>query len=103
MAIIEHTSGSKVNISPKGKFAVMFHLPGHCAGCKVALKILEGKKLENVTVLLIDAGDDANSSIVKAFEATTAPTVIVYENGNVIGRMAGLREFNEKQQFLLGD
>jgi glutaredoxin len=101
--IIEHESGKELSIPLEGKYAIMFHLPGHCAGCKVALKVLEGKKLENTTVELIDAGDEANRPLIDLFQATTAPTVIVFENGQAIGRMAGLREFNAKQQELLGD
>lgn len=101
--IIEHDSSKELQIPVEGKFAVMFHLPGHCAGCKVALKILQSKKLENTTVVLIDAGDEANRSLINLYQAQTAPTIVVHENGEIIGRMAGLREFQERQQELLGD
>ena len=101
--IIEHDSSKELEIPTEGKYAVMFHLPGHCAGCKVALKTLESKKLENVTVILVDAGDEANRPLIDLYQATTAPTIVVHENGEIVGRMAGLREFQAKQQELLGD
>lgn len=103
MPIIEHDSKNKLDIPTNGKFAIVFHLPGHCAGCKVAVETLKKKKLENTTVVLVDAGDEANRYLINLFQATTAPTVIVFNNGEGVGRMAGLREFQAKQQELLGD
>ena len=103
MAIIEHTPGTELTIPLEGKFAVMFHLPGHCAGCKVALSNLQNKKLENVTVILVDAGDELNRDLINLYQASTAPTIIVHENGTIIGRMNGLKEFLSKNKELLGD
>ena len=103
MPVIEHDSKNKLDIPTNGKFAIVFHLPGHCADCKVAVETLKKKKLENTTVVLVDAGDEANRYLINLFQATTAPTVIVFNDGEGVGRMAGLREFQAKQQELLGD
>lgn len=102
MPIIEHDSKNKLDIPTKGKFVIVFHLPGHCAGCKVAVETLKKKKLENTTVILVDAGDEANRYLIDLFQATTAPTVIVLNDGECIGKMAGLREFQTKQQEFFG-
>lgn len=103
MAIIEHKPGSALSIPVEGKYAIMFHLPGRCAGCKVALKTLEAKDLEGITVELIDAGDELNKSILEEYNASTAPTIIYFEDGELKHRMNGLKEFISKQKELFGD
>ena len=103
MPIIEHNSGAELSIPVTGKYVVMFHLPGHCAGCKVALNNLENKELKDVTVELVDAGDDNNRSLGEAYTVSTAPTLIVFNDGNEIGRMCGLKEFLAKNKELIGD
>ena len=101
--IIEQDVTKELEIPSEGKFAIMFHLPGHCAGCKFALSVLQKKKLEDVTVMLIDAGLDENHDLIEKYNASTAPTIVVFNNGEEVGRMAGVREFTDKQVELLGD
>ena len=101
MPIIEHVAGESLDLS-EGKHAIMFHLPGHCAGCKMALNSLQSKELKDITVELIDAGDDENHSLVEQYGASTAPTIIVFENGNEIGRMAGVKEYMAKNKEYFG-
>lgn len=103
MPLIEHDSNTDLTIPNEGKYAIMFHLPGHCAGCKVAVANLENKDLEDITVELINAEDNNNRPIVEKYEATTAPTVIVFENGEIVGRMNGLKDFLSNHKNLLGD
>ena len=103
MAIIEHDAGAKLNIPEEGKYAVMFHLPGHCAGCKVALKTLEDKELKDITVELIDAGNEDNRPLINEYGVQTAPTIIYFEDGKVICRMDGLKAFISKQKEIFGD
>lgn len=103
MPIINHNPDEELVIPETGKFAVMFHLPGHCAGCKVALANLEKKKLEDVIVTLVDAEDEKNKSIVESMGASTAPTIILFVNGEEYGRMSGLKEFLMKHKSLLGE
>lgn len=103
MAIIEHNSECALEVPNVGKFAIVFHLPGHCAGCKVAVKTLGDKELKDVTVVLVDAGDDNNKYLIDKYKPSMAPTMIVFNDGEIIGRTAGLREFQAKQQELLGD
>ena len=103
MTIIEHDAGSELNIPKEGKYAIMFHLPGHCAGCKVALKTLEDKELKDITVELIDAGDENNRPLINEYSAQTAPTIIYFENGELTCRMDGLKAFISKQKEIFGD
>lgn len=103
MPIIEHSNGTELNIPSEGKHVIMFHLPGHCAGCKVALNTLENKELADVAVELIDAGNDSNRALSEAYGVTSAPTLIVFSDGSEIGRMCGLKEFIAKNKELIGD
>lgn len=103
MPLIEHDSSMELNIPKEGNYAILFHLPGHCAGCKVAVSNLENKELKDITVELIDAEDEANRPIVEQYEAKTAPTTIVFKDGEVVGRMNGLKEFLSKHKELIGD
>lgn len=103
MAIINHEDGAELNIPSTGKFAIMFHLPGHCAGCKMAHKILEAKNLDNITVELIDAGNESNRFLIDKYEAKMAPTVVVFENGEQIAKTAGLKDFKARHVELFGE
>lgn len=103
MAIRELTVGEAIGIPGEGKLAIMFHLPGHCAGCKVALSNIENKKLENVEVVLVNADEESFKPLIEEYGATTAPTIIVYENGEIIGEMRGLKDFLQNHKRLLGE
>lgn len=103
MTLIEHNAENTLVIPEQGKFAILFHLPGHCAGCKVAVKTLEDKMLEDVTVVLVDAGDDKNKYLIDKYQPSMAPTMIVFNDGEIVDKTSGLREFQAKQKELLGD
>ena len=103
MAIRELNIGELLEIPNEGKLAIMFHLPGHCAGCKVALSNLENKKLENIEVVLVNADEEEFKPLSAEYNATTAPTIIVYENGEVVGEMRGLKDFLQNHKRLLGE
>lgn len=103
MAIRELNIGELLEIPNEGKLAIMFHLPGHCAGCKVALSNLENKKLENIEVVLVNADEEEFKPLIAEYNATTAPTIIVYENGEVVGEMRGLKDFLQNHKRLLGE
>ena len=103
MAIRELNIGELLEIPNEGKLAIMFHLPGHCAGCKVALSNLENKKLENIEVVLVNADEEEFKPLIAEYNVTTAPTIIVYENGAVVGEMRGLKDFLQNHKRLLGE
>ena len=103
MAIRELNIGELLEIPNEGKLAIMFHLPGHCAGCKVALSNLENKKLENIEVVLVNADEEEFKPLIAEYNVTTAPTIIVYENGEVVGEMRGLKDFLQNHKRLLGE
>ena len=52
----------------EGNIGLFFHLPGHCAGCKRALGILEKKDLSNWKILLVNADIDDFKTLVHQFE-----------------------------------
>lgn len=103
MAIRELQVGEEISIPKEGKLAIMFHLPGHCAGCKVALSNLQNKELKDVTVVLVNADEETFRPLITEYNATTAPTIIVYENGEIIGEMRGLKDFLQNHKRLIGD
>lgn len=84
-------------VIPKGKVALVFHIPGHCAGCKRAISILKTKNLDDWSVFLINAEDESNAGLIKGYNVSTAPTIIVYENGNEINKLVGLKAFLDSQ------
>lgn len=81
----------------KNKAAVVFHIPEHCAGCKRAISILEEYDLDNWDIVLINAEDEAFRKYIEQYEATTAPTVIVFNEGKQVLAMRNLKEFMEKK------
>ena len=87
-------------IKTEGNVIIMFHLPGHCAGCSFVLKALKGKDFPDWTIYLVDAEKDENRPLIDKYEAITAPTLIVIKNGEVVDKIAGLKEFRSKQEQL---
>lgn len=82
----------------EGNIGLFFHLPGHCAGCKRALGILEKKDLSNWKILLVNADIDDFKTLVHQFDVTTAPS-LVYKQADAKSTMkvSGLRNFLEIQ------
>lgn len=88
--------GGKLEIPNEGKFAIVFHIPGHCAGCKRAIDQLQKRTCEGWDILLVDAESDDNKSLVEEYGAKTAPTVITYIDGKQKDTLVGLKNFLEK-------
>ena len=84
-------------VIPKGKVALLFHIPGHCAGCRRAIGILETKKLEDWTIIKIDSEDENMSGLIKKYNVSMAPTLVIFENGEQKETIAGLKAFIEKK------
>ena len=57
--------GETLNIPENGKFAVVFHIPGHCAGCKRVVSILQKLNLDNWEIILVDAENEAFANLVQ--------------------------------------
>lgn len=77
----------------KAKGAIVFHIPGHCAGCKRAIATLEQSASENWDIILIDAESDKFKSYVEKYGAKTAPTIITFNKGTADKTFTGLKEF----------
>jgi thiol-disulfide isomerase/thioredoxin len=89
-------------VLPKGKVALLFYIPGYCAGCKRVISILETKKLEDWTILKVDSEDENMSWLIKKYNVCMAPTIITFENGEQKDTIAGLKAFIEKKD-IFGD
>lgn len=84
-------------VLPKGKVALLFHIPGHCAGCKRVISMLENKKLDNWTIFKIDSEAEEFAHLIKKYNVCMAPTIITFENGEQKETIAGLKAFIEKK------
>lgn len=90
------------NIKSKGKEALLFHIPGHCAGCKRVISILQTKKLDDWTIYKVDSESGEFSDLVTQYKVSMAPTIITFEDGVQKDFIAGLKAFIEKKE-IFGD
>lgn len=92
MGIRELQADEKVIFTePNG--AILFHIPEHCAGCKRAINHLKMKSLTGWDIVLVDAEDTKFNYLVEKHNVAITPTIIVYENGQVTNKLAGLKSY----------
>lgn len=62
-----------------------------CGPCKMLTPILEelDNEMENISFYKVDA--DANSDLAVELQITSIPTIIVYKDGEIIGRHQGAK------------
>ena len=62
-----------------------------CGPCKMLTPILEelDQEMENVSFYKVDA--DANTDLAVKLQITSIPTIIVYKDGEIIGRNQGAK------------
>ena len=84
----------------KGNAAIVFHIPGHCAGCKRAIELIQDMSLEDWVFYLVDAEEEANRPLIDSYEATIAPTIITFNSGVQSKRVNGLKEFIKQKEDL---
>ena len=94
--LVELNEIEELNID-EGKVGIIFYIPGHCAGCKRAIGILETKKLDDWTVYKVNSESDKFSRLIKQYEVSTAPTIVIFENGKQKDKIVGLKSFIEKK------
>lgn len=94
--LVENANKDTINIS-EGKTALLFHIPGHCAGCKRAISTLSNMNTDNWKIFLLDAEDESNTELVKQYSVSMAPTIVVFENGEQKEKFAGLKSFLENK------
>lgn len=91
-------------INSEGNNAIVFHIPGHCAGCKRALELINEMafdgKLADWNFYLIDAENDINKVLIDKYETTIAPTIITFKSGVQMNRTNGLKEFIQQKDKL---
>lgn len=92
---------SNTEIDNTGRYGILFHIPSHCAGCKKALSVLENKQFD-WDVYTVDAESEALSGLVDKYKPTTAPTLIIVENGKEVERIVGLKAFLDNHERLFG-
>lgn len=97
--LVEYTAGEQLNIN-EGNAAYLFHIPGHCAGCKRAISILQGMNTDDWTIYLINAEDKSNAELIEKYHVTTAPTIIIFKDGEEVEKLIGLKAFlDNKEKF----
>lgn len=99
--LVELNKGETPNLD-NGKTALLFHIPGHCAGCKRVIKILETKSLTDWTIYKVDSECGDFTDLISQYQVQTAPTIITFENGEQKDVIAGLKDFIEKKE-IFGD
>lgn len=87
-----------INLTGNGKEALLFYIPGHCAGCKRAISILETKELKDWEIYLVDSEDENNRPLIEKYNVSTAPTIVTFNNGEVDQAIVGLRDFLQKKE-----
>ena len=85
------------NIVEDGKVALLFHIPGHCAGCKRVIESLKNRKCDGWTFILVNAEEPENKELVERYEVRTAPTIVMNQ-----GRLTGLKDFLTNADSLFG-
>lgn len=86
-------SAPELNIPTSGKCCILFHLPGHCAGCKRVIESLKKRPCEGWTIILVNAENEELRPLVDEYSVAMAPTLIIYKDGKMINRMSGLKGF----------
>lgn len=99
--LVELNKGETPDLST-GKTALLFHIPGHCAGCKRVIKVLETKSLEGWTIYKVDSECGDFADLVEQYKVQMAPTIITFENGEQKDFIAGLKGFIDKKE-IFGD
>lgn len=82
----------------KEKSALLFHIPGHCAGCKMAIQVLNKLNTENWDIVLVNAEDELLEYLVTKHNISQTPTIVVFNNGKEVETIVGLKEFLAKQK-----
>lgn len=98
--IKELTKGE--NIKGSGKEALLFHIPGHCAGCKRVISILQTKKLEDWNIYTVNSESDEFTELINKYNVATAPTIVTFEDGIQQETIVGLKAFLGKKE-IFGD
>ena len=68
---------------------VVFHKT-KCPNCKVLLKVMEKCKLSQPEIQMACINSEENELIVKELEVSRVPSILVYKNGEVKARKAGI-------------
>lgn len=104
MAEFIDITADKLNIKEtKGNAVIVFHIPGHCAGCKRAIETLKTMKLDNWTIYLVDAENADNKPLIDEYSAQIAPTLIIFKDGEQVNRTNGLKEFIQMKDVVFND
>lgn len=82
----------------KPKSALLFYIPDHCAGCKMAIQVLNKLNTENWDIVLVDSKCDELNYLVTKYNISTAPTIVVFEDGKEVETIEGLKTFLAKQK-----
>ena len=98
--IKELTKGK--NIKGNGKEALLFHIPGHCAGCKRVISILQTKKLEDWNIYTVNSESGEFTELINKYNVVTAPTVVTFKDGVQQEVIVGLKAFLGKKE-IFGD
>jgi len=72
-----------------------------CEPCKMMVPILNELKNrlgENITIIKIDAEKNADATI--RYQVRGVPTLILFQNGNVLWQRAGVVQVNELQKII---
>lgn len=86
------------DIKHVGKNALFFYIPGHCAGCKMVSNLLSQKEPKNWTIYKINSENPAFSELLKKFNVTSAPTLVLFNDVDITERIVGLKEFLSKKE-----
>jgi thioredoxin 1 len=72
-----------------------------CGPCRMMTPILEkvaDESAGNVVIAKLDI--DSAQSVAGNFQVTSVPTLILFKNGKVVGRLVGLRGAEEVKEFI---
>lgn len=102
--MFEELDNGKLSIPGKGKVAFVFHLPGHCAGCQKVINSLKKRPcLGWKEINLIDAENEDNKVLVNKYKITTAPTILIFLEGELVETLTGLKAFLARADELFGE
>lgn len=80
-----------------GNIALLFYIPDHCAGCKKVINVLENKDTKNWTIYKVNSESEKFADLIKQYEVTTAPTIIMFKDRIQVDKIVGLKNFIDKK------
>ena len=93
--LVELTGDLKLD---NGNVALLFYIPGHCAGCKKVISVLEDNDTSEWIIYKVNSESEEFSDLIKKYDIKTAPTLVVFKDEVQVDKIVGLKDFITKRK-----